>query len=167
MSLRLKHRPLLKDWSPLMRTSIRTSSRTKPETTPSSADVRGHLVAVPDDAAARTSLRDPYWAAVVIRPAVAADANALLRLAELDSALVPAGDTVVAEQGGSLIAAVALSDGASISDPFRPTADIVALLQLRAAQLRRRQAPDRRTARPRERCYAPRGVGFVRRPETA
>ncbi len=150
-----------------MRTSIRTSFRPKPETTPSSADVRGHLVEVPADAAARTSLRDPYWAAVVIRPAVAADAKALLRLAELDSALVPAGDAVVAEQGGSLIAAVALSDGASISNPFRPTADIVALVQLRAAQLRRRQAPDRRTARPRERWYAPRGVGFVRRPETA
>src|ERR1700728_2739033 len=101
MSLRRKHRRLLKDWSPLMRTLIRTSLRTKPETTPSSADVRGHLVAAPANVAAGTSLRDPYWAAVVIRPAVAADAKALLMLAELDSALVPAGDAVVAEQGGS------------------------------------------------------------------
>jgi hypothetical protein len=152
-------RRVLEDWSPLMRTSIRTSFRTKPETTPTSADVRGHLVAVPADAAARSSLRDPYWAAVVIRPTVAADATALRRLAELDSAPVPDGDTVVAEQGGSLIAAVAISDGASISNPFRPTADIVALVQLRAAQLRRQQARDRRTARPRERRYAPRSAG--------
>jgi len=74
----------------------------------------------------------------VIRRAVAADETALLRLADLDSARRPAGDTVIAEQAGSLVAAVSLSDGASIADPFRPTADIVGLLRMRAAQLRDR-----------------------------
>jgi hypothetical protein len=44
---------------------------------------------------------------------------------------------VVAEQGGSLVAAVSLGDGASIADPFRATADTVGLLRMRAGQMRR------------------------------
>ena len=72
--------------------------------------------------------------AVLIRPAVSDDGAALQRLAFLDSARLPAGDTIVAEQAGSLVAAMSLHDGATIADPFRPTADIVTLLKVRAGQ---------------------------------
>ena len=72
---------------------------------------------------------------IVIRPASAADAAALRRLAALDGAPAPqAGpDALVAEQDGRLVAAHA--DGRAIADPFRPTAPIVELLRLRASQL--------------------------------
>jgi len=72
---------------------------------------------------------------LVIRPGLAADRDALQRLAFLDSARYPAGETIVAEQAGSLVAAISLEDGATIADPFRATADIVTLLQVRAGQL--------------------------------
>jgi hypothetical protein len=36
-----------------------------------------------------------------------------------------------------MVAAVSLSDGVAVADPFRATADVVALLRLRAGQLKR------------------------------
>jgi hypothetical protein len=72
--------------------------------------------------------------AVTIRRAVAADARALERLAQLDCGRVPAGEVLVAEVGGELLAAVSVASGAVVADPFRRTADIVALLRVRAAQ---------------------------------
>jgi hypothetical protein len=68
--------------------------------------------------------------AVVIRAARGSDGAALERLAQLDSQRTPAGDLLVAELGGELVAALAPATGAVIADPFRPTADVVALLQL-------------------------------------
>lgn len=113
--------------------------RTSPQTMPSAtARDRNHLRVVPDDDASRShNVAEPYWTAIVIRPAVAADGTGLQRLADLDSARRLLGDTVVAEQAGSLVAAVSLRDGSAIADPFRATADIVGLLRLRARQLRR------------------------------
>ena len=72
---------------------------------------------------------------IVIRPAVASDARALWRLAALDNAPAPhAGpDVVVAEQAGRVVAAVA--GGRAVADPFRPTAEVVELLRVRAAQV--------------------------------
>jgi hypothetical protein len=115
---------------------MRLTPQRKPESTRQAARARNHLVAVPDLETERRQRVDPYWTAVVIRPAVAADAVAVLRLAALDSARPPAGETLVAEQAGSLVAALSLSDGDVIADPFRPTADIVGLLRMRAGQLR-------------------------------
>jgi len=69
---------------------------------------------------------------ITIRPARDADAAALCRLAALDSAELPAGPLLVAEVQGTLCAALSLSDGSSIADPFTPTADVVALLRERA-----------------------------------
>jgi hypothetical protein len=115
---------------------MRLSPQRKPESTRQAARARNHLVAVPDLETERRQRVDPYWTAVVIRPAVAADAVAVLRLAALDSARPPTGETLVAEQAGSLVAALSLSDGNVIADPFRPTADIVGLLRMRAGQLR-------------------------------
>lgn len=73
---------------------------------------------------------------LTVRLAGPGDAQALARLAALDSATPPAGPTVVAEIGGELVAAQPLVGGAAIADPFRRTAAIVELLGLRARQLR-------------------------------
>ena len=65
------------------------------------------------------------------------DSRALLELAALDSAQVPAGALVLAESDGQLVAAVPVNGGRAIADPFRGTAALVEMLELRAAQMRR------------------------------
>jgi hypothetical protein len=70
---------------------------------------------------------------ITIRPGYADDHLALVRLAALDSAAVPPAPLLVADVDGELGAALSLRDGTSIADPFRPTADIVALLRAHAA----------------------------------
>src|SRR3954452_656507 len=84
---------------------------------------------------------------VLIRAARGSDGAELERLAAIDSAEVPAGSLLVAEADGRLVAALASSTGESIADPFLPTADVVALLKLRAAGSRPPQSSRRRTAR--------------------
>lgn len=78
---------------------------------------------------------------VVIRPAQAKDEPALVRLAALDSKRVPAEPLIVAEVAGQPQAAVAVDSGAVIADPFRATADLVAMLEVHAGSLR--VQPDR------------------------
>ncbi len=73
---------------------------------------------------------------VLIRAARGSDGDALAELAQLDSSVVPAGSLLVAEADGRLVAAIASSTGEAIADPFLPTADVVALLRLRAAGTR-------------------------------
>jgi hypothetical protein len=73
---------------------------------------------------------------VVIRAARGSDGPALRRLAELDSRPVPAGDLLVAETGEEVVAALSMSTGARVADPFRRTADVVDLLAYRARGLR-------------------------------
>ncbi|HEX8067559.1 MAG TPA: hypothetical protein VF520_13655 [Thermoleophilaceae bacterium] len=75
-------------------------------------------------------------APVAIRLAGSDDRSELERLAALDSARVPAGETLVAEVGGRIRAALSLSGGGVVADPFRPTGSLAALLELRARQLR-------------------------------
>src|SRR3954465_586681 len=75
----------------------------------------------------------PLLAAVVIRPAYPDDASPLERLARLDSRRPLDGPMLVAERDGRVLAAIATRDGATIADPFSPTADLVALLELHAA----------------------------------
>jgi hypothetical protein len=77
---------------------------------------------------------------ITVRYAVAADLSQLARLAELDSATPPRGPALVAEADSRMLAALPLGSGRPIADPFEPTAEIVALLQLRAEQL---SEPDR------------------------
>jgi hypothetical protein len=76
---------------------------------------------------------------VTLRPGFPDDAEALTRLAQLDSAppLVP--PVLLAECDGRLRAAVSLADGATITDPFYPSAPVVELLRTRAEQLREPQ----------------------------
>ena len=67
--------------------------------------------------------------AVTLRPATAADATALRRLAILDRAQPPAGETLVAEHDGRLIAAISADRRTAIGDPFVPTARVIELLR--------------------------------------
>jgi hypothetical protein len=77
---------------------------------------------------------------VLIRAARGSDGPALVRLAALDSAALPQGELLVAESDGAIVAARAIGTGETIADPFRPTADLVALLTLRSRLVER---PDR------------------------
>ena len=82
-----------------------------------------------------------------IRAASDADTPALLRLARLDSSRPPAGTIIVAEDDGEIVAALAVEDGTSIADPFRPTATIVEMLRARAQQLNTPRPRSRRSRR--------------------
>ena len=73
---------------------------------------------------------------VVIRAARGSDGPALRRLAELDSREVPTGDVLLAETDDELVAALSVSTGERVADPFRRTADVVDLLAYRAKGLR-------------------------------
>jgi len=73
---------------------------------------------------------------VIIRAALGSDGAALRRLAELDSARVPAGELLVAESDGALVAAHSPGSGVTIADPFRSTAQAVELLHLRGSMMR-------------------------------
>jgi hypothetical protein len=64
--------------------------------------------------------------------------EAIEPLAQLDSARRPTVPLLVAAVGGEPVAAVPLDGGPAIADPFRRTAALVSLLQLRAAQMRGR-----------------------------
>ena len=72
---------------------------------------------------------------ILIRAAGGWDRATLLRLAALDSAAVPAGATLVAEVSGDVCTAIEVATGRVIADPFRRTDEIVALLNVRAAQV--------------------------------
>jgi hypothetical protein len=87
---------------------------------------------------------DLVQAPITIRPAATGDDEAVARLAAVDSAQVPTAPLLVAEVNGELRAAVSLSDGRAIADPFRPTADLVALLYGRIEAARPRAARGRR-----------------------
>ena len=76
---------------------------------------------------------------ITIRPANSSDQSAIAHLAALDSTSVPAGDLLVAEMCGRAVAAFDVTSGRAIADPFTPTADIVEMLELRAAPRRPRK----------------------------
>ena len=90
---------------------------------------------------------------VLIRAARGSDGPALEALAALDSAVVPGGPVLVAESDGVVVAALSATTGERIADPFRPTRDVVSLLELRADRVHgrgrrrsRRRAAARRPA---------------------
>jgi hypothetical protein len=78
---------------------------------------------------------------VTVRLASSRDARELDRLAQLDSARSPTGPTLVAEIEGQLVAALPLRGGRPVADPFRPTAELVELLEIRATQLLKDRKP--------------------------
>ena len=80
---------------------------------------------------------------VVLRRSTSHDAAALARLAQLDGAPRPVGAVLVAELDGEIVAAVPVEGGRAIADPFRPTAELVELLNTRT----RKPASSRRLPR--------------------
>jgi len=82
---------------------------------------------------------------VTLRLGAPADEGRLARLAALDSSKPPAHPVLLAEVNGQLLAALAVSDGTVVANPFHPTVDVIELLRARARQLN----PDSRTRRPR------------------
>lgn len=73
---------------------------------------------------------------LIIRTASSFDRDALTNLAALDETRLPAGEMLVATVDGELTAAVAIDSGEAIADPFRPTADAIALLRAQARRIR-------------------------------
>jgi hypothetical protein len=81
-------------------------------------------------------------AAVLIRSSHPEDEAALVRLAQLEGRpRLRRFRVLVAEVQGEVLAALPLGGGEPIADPFRPTASLVEMLKLRAAQLDRAQEP--------------------------
>jgi hypothetical protein len=67
-----------------------------------------------------------------IRPDEPADEGSLRRLAQLDSAPMLAAPRLIGLVDGELLAAISLRDRAVVAHPFAPTAQLVALLTMRA-----------------------------------
>ena len=78
------------------------------------------------------------------RPAPTTHAD-LIRLAALDGARPLPGPALVAEENGAIVAALCLSTGRAVADPFVPSLHLVELLRRHAA---RRHVAGRRAARP-------------------
>lgn len=72
---------------------------------------------------------------IALRLCRVGDDDALARLAALEERSVPHGEFVVAEVDGRIVAALPLEGGAALRDPFAPTAHLLRLLELRAAQI--------------------------------
>src|SRR3954470_14819551 len=83
-------------------------------------------------------LSPPHLAGVMLRAGRPDDAIDVARLAALDSQRVPDGPLLLAEEDGTLVAALSLRTGAVVADPFVPTAHLIALLRRHAT---RRTAP--------------------------
>jgi hypothetical protein len=83
---------------------------------------------------------------VLLRSASADDDADLICLAALDSGTPLPGPVLVAEQSGAIVAALCLSTGRAIADPFVPSLHLVELLE-RVAAGRRPPAPARRGPR--------------------
>ncbi len=91
---------------------------------------------------------------VMLRLSRVQDDDVLARLAELEGRPASKGQHVVAEVGGEVVAALPLGPGSALADPFRPTAHLMPLLELRAKQL----ADDRPRRRPQAIWRAVRGM---------
>jgi hypothetical protein len=95
--------------------------------------------------------------AVTLRDAAGDDLRGLERLAQLDSAPLPAAPIVIAEVGDEMRAAYSLSEQRAIADPFHRTAELVELLRLHARQVNGNAKRKRR--RPRSTAPQPPGFG--------
>ena len=89
---------------------------------------------------------------IAVRVLGEADGDALVNLSGRDSSSAPSGEVLGAEIDGTLVAAVSLTNGASVSDPFRASGPVLELLELRAHQLGERT--HRRLPRRRSRADA-------------
>ena len=72
---------------------------------------------------------------IAFRPATADDDRVLRDLSELDSHRPLSRPAVLAVVDGAPVAAVSLSSGEIVADPFTRTEDVVALLRARVAAI--------------------------------
>ena len=86
---------------------------------------------------------------LTVRAATQRDGEAVRLLAALEGAPMPAGPMLVAEVGDEVMAALPLGGGRALADPFRRTQHLVAVLELRARQLRSEDEPEHRPLLPR------------------
>jgi hypothetical protein len=111
------------------------------------ADLRRQADA--DRLAAEAVERPQRTPVIALRPPGADEAEALERLATLDSARPLDGESLVALVDGRLVAAISLDDGRVIADPLAATTEARALLHTRAAQLAHTPRRPWRRFRPR------------------
>jgi hypothetical protein len=86
----------------------------------------------------------PRNGTVVLRRARAGDEAGLARLAALDSARPLPGPAFVAEEDGEIVAALCLSTGRAVADPFVPTLHLVELIRRHAGREARTDRRGRR-----------------------
>jgi hypothetical protein len=94
-------------------------------------------------AAAHTRLQHPSQpqppvaaeSRVTLRLGTPADEGPLAKLADLNSANPPRQPILLAEVGGELHAALSITDGTIVADPFHRTTGVIELLHARARQL--------------------------------
>lgn len=72
---------------------------------------------------------------MVLRADRPTDASTLRRLAALDSTRPLRGRALLAEVDGRAVAAIGLTDGRVVADPFAETAEVVELLKVRADRM--------------------------------
>lgn len=80
---------------------------------------------------------DQVQSTITIRRVGDGDGAEVDLLSARDSRPIPEAPLLGIEVEGRLLAVTSLVTGATIADPFRPTAEPRAMLELRAAQLRR------------------------------
>ena len=80
---------------------------------------------------------------IAIRPAHDDEADVVRRLARLDDSRPLDGDVLLALVDGTAVAALSLTDGRVVANPFVRTAEMVTLLGMRASQLSPNRQPRR------------------------
>lgn len=80
-------------------------------------------------------MRETNKPSLALRVAQDEDADVVRRLAALDDSRLLCGEVLLAILDGEAVAALSLTEGRVVANPFVRTADAVALLELRAAQL--------------------------------
>jgi hypothetical protein len=104
----------------------------------------------------RLTTDTPRHRELTVRHAGTGDEHALALLSALDSGPRIHGPALVAEADARIVAALPVGSGRPLADPFEPTADAVALLELRLAQLRAAEESPRPSLRSRLRSLRPR-----------
>ena len=85
--------------------------------------------------AREASFHAPQLVRMAISLRLSACRDELERLAALSERPLHDGDWLVAELDGVPVAAVSVENGATVYDPFKPTSQIVSLLELRRKQV--------------------------------
>lgn len=132
------------------------------------ADARQHdLVEQGARARLAAARRERSGPSIVVRLATPDDQPTLDRLAALDSHEVLADPALIGEIDNHAVAAVSLSDGDAIADPFVPTTAVLEVLRLRARQLSDQPRSRRRRWRSPASLVHGTTVGIHRRPQSS